>query len=189
VASTDLESAVLTIRSADVGDAASIAAIGTVAFAAVHDSILGPEIAASVIAQTYSIEALTACITRCAGAHDAHFLVADEGGRVVGYLHYDCEGPQPELHRIYVDPARKGGGIGSALLRELHARLRPGASYVLMVAELNTDARAFYERKGFVFEDRVIGNEYYAQTMGTKPEPVPAPFDDRALLLRFTVPG
>src|SRR5262249_58981234 len=90
---------------------------------AVHDPIMGPEAAASVVDKTYSIEALTACITSCASASDAQFLVADEDGRVVGYLHYDCQGPEPELHRIYVDPARKRGGIGSALLRELHARL------------------------------------------------------------------
>src|SRR5262249_57569080 len=107
----------LTIRTAEVGDAPGIAAIGSVAFPAVHDSIIGPEAAASVVDKTYSIEALTACITSCASASDAQFLVADEDGRVVGYLHYDCQGPEPELHRIYVDPARKRAGIPSALLR------------------------------------------------------------------------
>ena len=179
----------LTIRTAEVGDAAGIAAIGSVAFPAVHDSIIGPEATAAVVEKTYSIEALTACITSCATAGDAHFLVADEDGHVVGYLHYDCEGPEPELHRIYVDPARKRGGIGSALLRELHARLEPGDSYVLMVAEENPAARAFYERQGFEFTANVIGNEYYAQAMGIDLDPVPPPYEDRALLLRFTVPG
>jgi ribosomal protein S18 acetylase RimI-like enzyme len=178
-----------TIRTAEIGDAPGIAAIGSVAFPAVHDPIIGPEAAASVVDKTYSIEALTACITFCASASDAQFLVADEGGRVVGYLHYDCEGPEPELHRIYVDPAHKRGGIGSALLRELHARLDPGSSYVLMVAEENAPARAFYERHGFVFTAKVIGNEYYSQAMGIELEPVPPPYEDRALLLHFTVPG
>ena len=179
----------LTIRPAEVGDAPEIAAIGSVAFRAVHDSIISPEIAASVVQQTYSIEALTACITLCATEDDAHFLVACEGDSVVGYLHYDCEGPQPELHRLYVDSTRKRGGIGSSLLRELHTRLKPGASYVLLVAEQNTDARAFYDRKGFVFDARVIGNEYYMHTMGTKDEPASPPYDDRALVLRLTLPG
>jgi ribosomal protein S18 acetylase RimI-like enzyme len=179
----------LTIRTAEAGDAPEIAAIGSVALRAVHDSIISPEIAASVVEQTYSIEALTACITLCASKSNAHFLVACEGGSVVGYLHYDCEGPQPELHRLYVDPARKRGGIGSALLRELHSRLTPGASYVLLVAELNTEAREFYDRRGFVLEARVIGNDYYMQTMGTKDEPSPPPYDDRALVLRLTLPS
>jgi hypothetical protein len=34
----------------------------------------------------------------------------------------------------------------------------------------------------------VIGNEYYMQTMGTKDEPALPPYDDRALLLRLTLP-
>src|SRR5262249_35001699 len=147
---------VITIRTAEVGDAPGIAAIGRVAFRAVHDAVIGPESAVSIVEQTYSIEPLTACITFCAGAVDAHFLVADDDGQVAGYLHYDCEGPEPELHRIYVDPDRKRGGIGSALLHELNARLEPGSSYVLLVAEENIAARAFYERQAFVFVDRVI---------------------------------
>ena len=177
------------IRTAEAGDATGIAAIGSVAFRAVHDSVIGPESAVATVEQTYSIEALTRCISFCAGADDAHFLVADDDGQVAGYLHYDCEGTEPELHRIYVDPDRKRGGIGSALLRELNARLKPGSSYVLLVAEENIAARAFYERRGFVFVDRVIGNEYYADAMGIDVDPAPEGYEDSAFLLRFTVPG
>ena len=177
----------LSIRTAEVGDAPAIAAIGEVAFHAVHDAVIGREAAASIVQQTYSIDALVACITFCADADDAHFLVAEDGERVVGYLHYDCEGPQPELHRIYVDPARKRAGIGSALLRELNARLEPGSTYVLLVAEQNTAARAFYERQGFVFRAKVIGQEYYAAAMGIEADPAPEGYDDSALVLGFTV--
>jgi len=175
------------IRSAVVGDALPISMIGKVAFPAVHDSVVGPAAAAAIVEQTYSIEALSACIALGARAEDAHFLVADDDGQVVGYLHYDSEGAEPELHRIYTDPARKRSGIGSALLRELHARLEPGTSYVLLVAEENTDALAFYERHGFVFEARVIGTEHHAKAMGID---IPAQdgFEDRALLLRMTLP-
>src|SRR5258706_5183695 len=115
--------ATIVIRTAVVADAPSVAAIGRVAFPAVHNAVVGPEFAAGVVEQTYSIEALTECITRCAAAIDAEFLVAEEDGYVIGYLHYDSQGPEPELHRIYVDPGRKRGGVGSALMRELHARL------------------------------------------------------------------
>jgi hypothetical protein len=107
----------------------------------VHDVVVGAEFSAAVVAQTYSIEALTACITRCATADDAAFLVAERDGGGVGYLHYDCEGTEPELHRIYGDPSSKRGGIGNARMHALHARLPPGGSYVLLVAELKTDAR------------------------------------------------
>jgi hypothetical protein len=39
-----------------------------VAFPAVHNDVVGPEFAAVVVEQTYSIEALTECITRCTAA-------------------------------------------------------------------------------------------------------------------------
>jgi ribosomal protein S18 acetylase RimI-like enzyme len=174
------------VRTAVAADAPSIAAIGSVAFPAVHDEIVGAEFAAAVVEQTYSIAALTECIERCASADAAEFLVADLDGTVLGYLHYDSEGAEPELHRIYVDPVRKRGGIGSALIRELHARLPAGTTYILLVAEANEDARAFYERHGLVVERRVDGNRHYTDAMALElaAPPRPAP----ALLMRFTKP-
>jgi len=172
--------ATLVVRTAVVADAPSVAAIGRVAFPAVHNDVVGPEFAAVVVEQTYSIEALTECITRCTAAIDAEFLVAEQDGDVIGYLHYDSEGPEPELHRIYVDPGRKRGGVGGALMRELHARLPPGRQYVLFVAEANTDAQAFYQRHGLVVERKVEGGSHLA--IGTKVDvPPPAP----ALLMRY----
>ena len=172
--------ATLVVRTAVMADAPSIAAIGRVAFPAVHNDVVGPEFAAVVVEQTYSIEALTECITRCTAAIDAEFLVAEQDGDVIGYLHYDSEGPEPELHRIYVDPGRKRGGVGSALMRELHARLPPGRQYVLFVAEANTDAQAFYQRHGLVVERKVEGSSHLA--IGIKVDvPPPAP----AFLMRY----
>ena len=172
--------ATLVVRTAVMADAPSIAAIGRVAFPAVHNDVVGLEFAAVVVEQTYSIEALTECITRCTAAIDAEFLVAEQDGDVIGYLHYDSEGPEPELHRIYVDPGRKRGGVGSALMRELHARLPPGRQYVLFVAEANTDAQAFYQRHGLVVERKVEGSSHLA--IGIKVDvPPPAP----AFVMRY----
>ena len=172
--------ATLVVRTAVIADAPSIAAIGRVAFPAVHNDVVGPEFAAVVVEQTYSIEALTECITRCTAAIDAEFLVAEQDGDVIGYLHYDSEGPEPELHRIYVDPGRKRGGVGSALMRELHARLPPGRQYVLFVAEANTDAQAFYQRHGLVVERKLEGGSHLA--IGIEVDvPPPAP----AFLMRY----
>jgi ribosomal protein S18 acetylase RimI-like enzyme len=180
----EAQSSQLVIRAATVTDAPAIAAIGSVGFPAVHNDVVGPTFAAAVVEQTYSIAALTECITRCGKAEDAELLVAEGDGEVLGYLHYDCEGFEPELHRIYVDLERKRAGIGSALMRELHTRLPPGSSYVLLVAEANTDARAFYERHGLIVERRVDGPTHYAATMSLDLDS-PAQLAD-ALLMRFT---
>ena len=179
--------ATLVVRTALVVDAPSIAAIGRVAFPAVHNDVVGAEFAAAVVEQTYSIEALTECIIRCAAAIDAEFLVAEQDGAVLGYLHYDSEGAEPELHRIYVDPGRKRGGVGSALMRELHARLPPGRQYVLLVAEANKDAQAFYERHGLVIERRVEGTSHHRNAIGIKVDVPPPPA--AAFLMRFTASG
>ena len=172
------------VRAALVSDAPSIAAIGSVAFPAVHNDVVGAEFAAAVVEQTYSVEALTACISRCTAADDAAFLVAERDGEVIGYLHFDSEGAEPELHRIYVDPDKKRGGVGRALMQALHARLKPGAQYILLVAEANTDAQAFYERQGLVIENRVDGPQYYSAAMAIQNDAPPpaAP----ALLMRYT---
>lgn len=174
----------LVVRAATVADAPAIAAIGSVGFRAVHDDVVGSAFAAEVVEQTYSIAALAECIARCKNAEDAEFLVAECDGEVLGYLHYDCEGPEPELHRIYVDLERKRAGIGSALMRELHTRLPPGSSYVLLVVEANTDARSFYERHGLVVERRVDGPSYYLTTLRLELATPPKVAD--AVLMRFT---
>jgi ribosomal protein S18 acetylase RimI-like enzyme len=177
----------LVVRTALVADAPSIAGIGRVAFPAVHNDVVGAEFAATVVEQTYSVEALTDCITRCSTAGDAEFLVAERDGDVIGYLHYDSEGAEPELHRIYVDPGLKRGGVGTALIRELHARLPSGGQYILLVAEANEDAQAFYERHGLVIESRVDGPSHYSNTMAIETDvPLPAA---AALLMRFAPSG
>ena len=153
------------VRVATVEDAPAIGAIGRIGFPAVHDAIVGRAFAAAVVEQTYALDALSECITRCDAADDAIFLVAEVDGAVAGYLHFDSEGPEPELHRIYVDASAKRGGIGSALMRELHAWLPAGSTYILLVAEANTDARAFYERHGLVVDRHVDGNTYYTEAM------------------------
>ena len=138
----------------------------------------------NIVDQSYSIEALRACIARCREAADAHFIVAEMDDRVVGFLHYDCEGSDPELHRIYIEAALKRIGIGSALLRELHERLAPGATYILMVVAANLPAVTFYQRHGFIEEAKVDGPTYMSEHMGVSfpagTRPVPA------LVLRFT---
>ena len=171
------------VRTALVADAPSIAAIGRVAFPAVHDDVIGEEFAATVVEQTYSVEALADCITRCSNASDAEFLVAERDGDVIGYLHYDSEGAEPELHRIYVDPDQKRGGVGSALMRELHSRLPRGGQYILLVVEANKDARAFYERHGLVIERRIDGPSYFSNAMAIETH-VPLPAAD-AIIMRF----
>lgn len=149
-----------------------------------YRTLCDPAVIHSIVEQSYAPAAISECIERCTAARDAHFLVAEDDDTVVGFLHYDCEGPRPELHRLYVEPGRKRKGIGSLLVEELHRRLEPQASYVLMVVADNRPAVAFYSRHGFQEEAQVDGVDYMREHMevefpaGTPPVP--------ALLLSFT---
>jgi ribosomal protein S18 acetylase RimI-like enzyme len=173
------------VRDAVAADAQAVASIGRVAVPATYkDLIDDAAVMEAIVEQSYAPDALRDCVVRCARAVDAHFLVAERDGRIVGFLHYDSEGPEPELHRIYVEPTQKRRGIGSALLQELHRRLATGDSYNLMVVAANRPAVAFYERHGLVEAARVDGVAYMHERMGVEfaagAPPVPA------LVLRFT---
>lgn len=171
------------MRDARPADAAAVAAIGRIAVPETYAHLCDESVIRSIVEQSYALDALRECISRCACDADSHFLVAEVSGRVVGFLHYDCDGQEPELHRIYLDPARKRHGIGSSLLRELHARLPEDSTYILMVIADNSPAVAFYNHHGLVEEARVDGPTYMHEQMGvdfTAGTP-PAP----ALLLRY----
>lgn len=161
--------------------------IGRVAVPETYRGIVDSVVLRNIVEQSYSIDALQTSIRRCGDAADAHFMVAETDEHVVGFLHYDCEGREPELHRIYIEPQVKRQGIGSALMNELHVRLASGASYILMVIAANLPAVAFYKRHGLIEEAQVDGPSYMSEHMGvifpagTRPAP--------ALVMRFTKPS
>lgn len=159
------------VRTASEDDAADIARIGSSSMRAQYHGLVDPAAVEAAITQSYSLDPLAACIDRCSRSETAHFLVAEVDGTVVGYLHFDDFGPEPELHRIYVDPKVRRGGIGALLLSELHARLPPQMHYMLLVLEGNDRAIAFYQRNGFDIDVHVDGLTYYRDRMNvTFPE-------------------
>lgn len=76
-------------------------------------------------------------------------LVAEVGGEVAAgaFLRPTPQG-EAELMSLYVDPDRRGSGLGRALLEEGFSRM-PQPEQVLWVLEDNAPARRFYERLGF----------------------------------------
>lgn len=81
------------------------------------------------------------------------YLVAWEGGEPVGHAHVAWKGGHldlPEVQDMYVVPARRRQGIGTALLREAErlAAERGFDSISLSVGE-GADARRLYEQLGY----------------------------------------
>ena len=165
------------VREARCADAEAISRIGLEVMPLQYAGLVDPAAVQAAIDQTYAVGAVEACISRCRSAEDGHFLVAEADHAVVGFLHFDAFGPEPELHRLYVDPRARGAGIGGALMRVLHEELRPPARYMLLVVAGNDRAVTFYQRHGLEIAERVDGLAYYRERMGVEFPPSTRPFD------------
>ncbi len=69
----------------------------------------------------------------------------DEAGKIIGHLRYKGK-EAPYISGLVVDPAMRGQGIGTELIKEL---MNTSRSIDLEVLEKNLRAQALYERLGF----------------------------------------
>ena len=130
------------IRDATAADAGAIAAIWN------HDIRTGVSTFNTV---EKDLGTLAAAI-----ASEAVFLVAEDGGRVIGFATYGPFRGGPGYartmeHTIYLDARGRGKGTGRALMTELEARARAGGVHVLVagVGGENTAGISFHLRLGF----------------------------------------
>jgi len=79
------------------------------------------------------------------------FLVAEEGGRIVGSVMGGYEGHRGWVNYLAVHESQRRSGLGRALMAEVEARLRAlGCPKLnLQVRSENQTALAFYDRLGF----------------------------------------
>ena len=171
----------LSVRDATPDDALAISVIGRTAMPIQFAGLVDAAVVDAVATQTYEPSVVSDCIRRCSAADGAIFLVAEVAGEVVGYLHFDAFDGEPELHRIYIDARRRNGGVGTGLVRALHARLRP-ETYILLVVKGNDGAVRFYERHGLHHEDTLDGIDHY-RAAGVEFPPDPKPF--QLIVMRY----
>lgn len=171
----------LVVRDAAPADAEAISRIGRTAMPVQFEGLVDAVVVDAVATQTYEPAAVAECIARCMEARDAVFLLGEIDGSVVGYLHYDSFGHEPELHRIYIDQRFRSQGVGAALVEELHTRLQP-ETYILLVVKGNDGAVRFYERHGLTQEDVLDGITHY-EAAGVSFPPNPKPF--RLVVMRY----
>ncbi len=79
--------------------------------------------------------------------------VASEGGRVLGFIWFHRAGTfrhSGYVQWIAVAPESRGLGVGQALMRYAEERiLKRGPNVLLLVADFNVTAQAFYEELGY----------------------------------------
>jgi len=83
----------------------------------------------------------------------ARVQVAEDGGRVVGFVEYFLRGTfghSGYIRAIGVAPDAQGRGIGARLMDAAEAEIfRTGPNVFLLVTGTNTRAQRFYERRGY----------------------------------------
>lgn len=117
------------------------------------------------------------------------YLVAWENGEPVGHVHLAWRGTKlgvPELQDMFVLPARRGGGVGTALTREAERLIaaRGQARCSLSVSEANLQARQLYERLGYTRAD--VPPERVRGTISLRGEPFEV--DDTLLYFSKALP-
>lgn len=139
------------VRGASVEDAAGIATVHVAAWRVAYRGVVPEEVLA-----TLSVEQRERGWRRTLADGAVPTLVAESGGRVVGFCTLACPARDDdagertaEIAAIYVDPERWRRGIGTRLARAALDRLRGRDSVTLWVFAANAAAIAFYERLGF----------------------------------------
>jgi ribosomal-protein-alanine N-acetyltransferase len=86
-----------------------------------------------------------------AGRPRRSYVVAEHGGRVVGYGGVDLGGEVADVMTMAVAPAAQRQGLGRQLLEELVARAQADhAAYLMLeVRADNAAAKSLYESRGF----------------------------------------
>lgn len=86
------------------------------------------------------------------------FLVAEDGGRVVGTVIGSWDGRRGWIYHLAVCPLHQKQGIGRMLVSEVEARLRAyGALKINLTLEAqNEGAVAFYQRLGYKVDKLVV---------------------------------
>ncbi|HTO08715.1 MAG TPA: GNAT family acetyltransferase [Myxococcota bacterium] len=85
------------------------------------------------------------------------FLVAEEGGEIVGSVMAGYDGHRGWVNYLAVHESLRRGGLGRALMAEVETRLRASGCPKLNLQVRNDNAAAlgFYERLGFQRDEAV----------------------------------
>lgn len=138
------------VRAAVVDDVPAICAFGATHVRPHYTPLIGAQAADDQVTRWWNDEQVHAATS--AGL----VVVAQAGGWVVGVAQRGWDGADHVIYKLYVDPQRRGEGLGVRLIEALVRQLPPDAVRVCVEHFAgNERAGAFYEREGFTVERTV----------------------------------
>ena len=132
------KTAQLSIRSAELADAANITAVINAAFRIAEEFFIdGNRITQAEVEESLSKGA---------------FLLAEAGDKLNGCVYVELRGERSYLGLLSVDPACQQGGLGSLLMTEAEKYCRERGSHCMdiLIVNLREDLPAFYQKRGYV---------------------------------------
>lgn len=135
------------VRTASEADLPAVHELLLTTWSASFDDILGREVVKTITREWHSLSALKANLKR----PYSEFLVAvDSKGRIIGMAYaHQLDRETASLNQLYVLPEEQIKGVGSALLDEVETAFPGVLAIKLEVLEVNSQARRFYEQKGY----------------------------------------
>lgn len=109
-----------------------------------YEPLLGSAAAQAQVDDWWTPERMAAAIG------EGRVVVAEEQGGILGVAEWSLYDGVPTIWKLYVDPSRRGEGIGSRLIVAVEDHLPKGVDRIWVETfAVNRRARAFYEREGF----------------------------------------
>jgi diamine N-acetyltransferase len=158
----------LSIRPATTGDVPNLTNLAVTTYIAAFGHSFTPEDLAAHLAHNLAPANIARFIS------EDVVLVAEAGGRLVGFVQFGTAGPEyapendydQELRRLYVLSEYQNLGAGTLLMQAAlaHPLMQAAPAIYLDVWEHNQGARRFYERHGF----EVIGTRQFEVESGAE---------------------
>jgi len=128
----------LSIRSAELADAANITAVINAAFRIAEEFFVD----GNRITQAEVEESLA----------KGDFLLAEENSKLNGCVYVELRGERSYLGLLSVDPTCQQGGLGSRLMMEAekYCRERGSRGMDILIVSLRQDLPSFYQKRGYV---------------------------------------
>ena len=134
----------LRVRLAELSDLAAVRDFGRRVVVTYYESIGLTKYGEAIVTQYWDSSVQEVAIA------DGRVIVADDDGAIVGVTEFGSYEGEPIMWKLYVEPLRRGQGIGSKLVDGVIAAVAGRASSVLTEhAAENKGAARFYERIGF----------------------------------------
>lgn len=154
----------MNVRRATADDVEAVRRVARAAWEADYPDILSRETVEDGVEEWYDPDLLARDLRRSG----TEVLVAETDEGVVGFAHALWNREEGDLLRLYVHPDHRLSGVGGALLDATEERLfdRGVERVRAMVLAANEVGNAFYESRGFDFDDEgetTIGGRAYAE--------------------------